>query len=473
MAIAVEIVAKKYLDVEAGTPIVVNMPAFLETDVDVYYGNASVKAVLNTDYTVELGGDFSTFTVTPLAALLTKINALIAGDETEYNYITVRRELDYTSDVTPDGVRYTNFTSREFERNLMRLQQLSDRLNRALTLSPNFVGDAPNMELLEKSANATLAFNDDASAIVLGPTAGDVANAQANAAAAVAAKDAAETAGANAAASEAAAAASEAAAGDSEAKAQQWAEEAEDTEVEAGLYSAKHWAAKAAENAAGDAANIAFTPAGNIEATDVQAALEEIDNEKAEIGHSHANTVNPDSVSQAEAEAGTEAADRLWSPLRMAQAIAALTPPAEGVPSGSVMWFAANAAPTGFLKANGAAISRTTYADLFAAIGTTFGVGDGSTTFNLPDLRGEFVRGWDDGRGVDSGRGFGSAQTEAFKSHNHNIPFRYGGTGNSTTTELSGGPASGYSSGTFTAMASAGGTETRPRNIALLACIKY
>ena len=63
--------------------------------------------------------------------------------------------------------------------------------------------------------------------------------------------------------------------------------------------------------------------------------------------------------------------------------------------------------PTGWLKCNGAAISRTAYAKLFAAIGTVFGAGDGFTTFNLPDLRGEFVRGWDDGRGVDGGRAFG------------------------------------------------------------------
>lgn len=77
---------------------------------------------------------------------------------------------------------------------------------------------------------------------------------------------------------------------------------------------------------------------------------------------------------------------------------------------GQVAFFARSTAPTGWLKANGAAISRTTYAALFAAIGATFGAGDGSTTFNLPDLRGQFPRGWDDGRGVDAGRAFGSAQ---------------------------------------------------------------
>ena len=86
---------------------------------------------------------------------------------------------------------------------------------------------------------------------------------------------------------------------------------------------------------------------------------------------------------------------------------------------GTVSMFARSTSPIGWVKANGAALSRTSYATLFAAIGTTFGVGDGSTTFNIPDLRGEFLRTWDDSRGIDAGRAFGSAQIEALKSHAH------------------------------------------------------
>lgn len=86
---------------------------------------------------------------------------------------------------------------------------------------------------------------------------------------------------------------------------------------------------------------------------------------------------------------------------------------------GKVVAFAKSSAPSGFLKCNGAAVSRTTYAALYAAIGTTFGSGDGSTTFNVPDLRGEFVRGWDDARGIDSGRTFGSWQDGQNVSHTH------------------------------------------------------
>ncbi|MGR3484072.1 MAG: phage tail protein, partial [Paracoccaceae bacterium] len=77
---------------------------------------------------------------------------------------------------------------------------------------------------------------------------------------------------------------------------------------------------------------------------------------------------------------------------------------------GQVAHFAQAAPPDGWLVCDGAAVSRAAYAALYAAIGTTYGAGDGSTTFDLPDLRGEFLRGLDGGRGVDPGRTLGSAQ---------------------------------------------------------------
>lgn len=89
------------------------------------------------------------------------------------------------------------------------------------------------------------------------------------------------------------------------------------------------------------------------------------------------------------------------------------------VPAGMVMHFAGADAPSGWLVCDGSAVARADYADLFSAIGTVYGAGDGSTTFNLPDLRGEFLRGLDSGRGVDADRALGSAQEEAYKSHTH------------------------------------------------------
>jgi microcystin-dependent protein len=81
------------------------------------------------------------------------------------------------------------------------------------------------------------------------------------------------------------------------------------------------------------------------------------------------------------------------------------------VPAGTVSAFAGATAPDGFLLCNGGAISRAIYSDLFVAIGTTYGAGNGTTTFNLPDLRSEFIRGLDAGRGVDVARTLGSNQT--------------------------------------------------------------
>lgn len=72
------------------------------------------------------------------------------------------------------------------------------------------------------------------------------------------------------------------------------------------------------------------------------------------------------------------------------------------VPAGTIIQSASSVVPTGYLKANGQAVSRSIFARLFRAIGTTYGAGNGSTTFNVPDLRGEFIRGWDDGRNIDT-----------------------------------------------------------------------
>lgn len=145
-----------------------------------------------------------------------------------------------------------------------------------------------------------------------------------------------------------------------------------------------------------------------------------------------------------------------------------VTNASSGVKAGTVAYFAASTAPAGFIKANGAAISRSAYAALFAAIGTTYGSGDGSTTFNVPDLRGEFVRSLDDGRGVDSGRLIGTAQADELKSHNH------AGYGQGTFGTVN--PGSTWTNTAIQTTATTGatgGTESRPRNVAMLACIKF
>jgi microcystin-dependent protein len=170
------------------------------------------------------------------------------------------------------------------------------------------------------------------------------------------------------------------------------------------------------------------------------------------------------------------------------------------VPSGGIMAFAMNSAPSGWLAANGSAVSRTLYAALFAAIGTTYGAGDGSTTFALPDLRGYFVRGsGTNSDGTASGT-FGAKQAASLLNHTHsgttagasadhthaytryntllnNVSIFSGGGVNgiwqNTTTQLTGGVSADHAHGFTTGNPSVGGgSETRPANIAMLYCIK-
>lgn len=159
------------------------------------------------------------------------------------------------------------------------------------------------------------------------------------------------------------------------------------------------------------------------------------------------------------------------------------------VPSGAIMDFAMSTPPDGWLECNGAAISRTTYANLFAAIGTTWGAGDGSTTFNVPNLRGTVRRSWDHGRGLDSGRAFASYQADNNKAHTHSGTTNANGNHRHSYTrpESQGFWASaiaGYTSagGAYTSYAgdhshsfetnSAGGSEATMKNYAVLTCIK-
>ncbi|WP_239326180.1 phage tail protein [Snodgrassella gandavensis] len=161
-------------------------------------------------------------------------------------------------------------------------------------------------------------------------------------------------------------------------------------------------------------------------------------------------------------------------------------------PAGAVMYFAMDAAPVGWLKANGAAVSRTLYANLFAAIGIRFGAGDGKTTFNLPDLRGEFLRGWDDGRGLDAKRIFSSPQSDAVQDWTAGFTYQRaelrrkyelieGGFKIKAMNEIGLGNPLDHAEGWSVGFGVLGpginnvartANETRPHNIAFLACIK-
>jgi len=139
---------------------------------------------------------------------------------------------------------------------------------------------------------------------------------------------------------------------------------------------------------------------------------------------------------------------------------AAVPPPAQSVPPGVMALDAAPTPPTGWLACNGQLVSRTTYAALFARIGTTYGAGDDSTTFAVPDFRGIFPRGHSFDGPIDAGRVFGSLQAEETKSHTH-----------ATVTGSANVALGQYPISTVGAN-SIGGVETRPVNRSCAIIIK-
>lgn len=159
------------------------------------------------------------------------------------------------------------------------------------------------------------------------------------------------------------------------------------------------------------------------------------------------------------------------------------------MPAGAVIQHAGTTAPTGYLACNAAEVSRSTYAALFSAIGTLYGAGDGSTTFNLPDMRGLFVRGagahgtmTKAAGGAFDGGSVGATNNDKFQAHYMNRNSSavteqvLSGSGGSDYTgggkavnglTTTGGPVTDGSNGTPRT-----GNETKPASISLLYCIK-
>ncbi|MCY7258999.1 tail fiber protein [Pseudomonas protegens] len=163
--------------------------------------------------------------------------------------------------------------------------------------------------------------------------------------------------------------------------------------------------------------------------------------------------------------------------------IEALLKNMSALPVGAMVPFPKGTVPAGFLEVDGSVQSAATYPDLAAYLGTTFNTGgEGAGNFRLPESRGEFLRGWDHGRGVDAERSPGSWQADAFQGHYHASaadtarPYSTGGTvgdylarfgtGNPTTNGVRDAINNGVDGTPRTA------SETRPRNLAVMWCIK-
>lgn len=158
-------------------------------------------------------------------------------------------------------------------------------------------------------------------------------------------------------------------------------------------------------------------------------------------------------------------------------------------PPGAIIAYGGATAPAGWILCNGQAISRTEFSRLFTAIGTAFGPGNNSTTFNVPDLRGLFLRGRDGGRGADpdrdsrqslnggnSGDNVGSYQGDLFRAHIHTFvgnTVSRGGNGG-TGRDLAVGDSFDFQTYTPSGTISqTGGNETRPQNLSVNYIIRY
>ena len=150
-------------------------------------------------------------------------------------------------------------------------------------------------------------------------------------------------------------------------------------------------------------------------------------------------------------------------------------------PVGTVIAFAGQRGPAGgWLKCNGAAVHRNTFKALYGVIAYTYGMGVNSWWFRLPDMRGEFLRGFDDGAFVDKGRVFGSWQRDAFGNHAHLVNTMHPALNYQSPYQVTGitpywrrrGRLGNFSYGQKLTNYN-GAIETRPRNIAMSFWIKF
>ncbi|WP_228533537.1 phage tail protein [Pseudomonas sp. UFMG81] len=150
----------------------------------------------------------------------------------------------------------------------------------------------------------------------------------------------------------------------------------------------------------------------------------------------------------------------------------ALLNTASALPVGAMLPFPKGSVPAGFLEVDGSVQSAAVYPDLATYLGGAFDKGDeGAGNFRLPDSRGEFLRGWDHGRGVDLQRTLGSTQPHSMQSHNHEM---WAGGLYASVSSTNGGAAAPWVNGSAIVMktGTAGGDETRPRNLAVMWCLK-
>lgn len=423
-----------FLNVIANVGVAVNIKAFDPDTVSVTYCDAAILAGAGVDYIIALDPDTFLITVTPLQPMIDKINAQILLDPTDINIMTVTRELPLTSDLDATDGFLRQKIADNFDKFMMVIQQVLGGAEAATQLINDAIQASATVELFQSlylgAQGIFPATDNDGKPLIAGAWFYYTVNHLTY------------------------------------------------------IYSGTAWQLLSAYMRT-------YTTVALIRAADPSGLIEGdliyLRTSNA-IGDFYQHTlINPG------ADDGVKillsaTAGHWYTRQSSAQYVPVTTD--QLVPAGAIIWALTNTPIAGYKELNGQVLSRASFPALFThangggniisdtawlagnAAGTTDGnysTGDGSTTFRIGNMQGNFARGWDNTRGVDAGRAIGTGQAHAFKDHTHTA-------GQAGSTTASPGSATGFGSflgSIATGNASTGaGTETRPRNVAGMFMVK-
>lgn len=418
-----------FLNVIANVGVAVNIKAFDPDTVSVTYCDAAILAGAGVDYILALDPDTFLITITPLQPMLDKIAAQIVLDPTDINIMTVTRELPLTSDLDATDGFLRQKIADNFDKFMMVIQQVLGGAEAATKLINDAIQASATVELFQSlylgAQGIFPATDNDGKPLIAGAWFYYTVNHLTY------------------------------------------------------IYSGTAWQLLSAYMRT-------YTTVALIRAADPSGLIEGdliyLRTSNA-IGDFYQHTlINPG------ADDGVKillsaTAGHWYTRQSSSQYVPATT--TQLVFAGATVFQLSTAIQAGYLECNGQVVSRASFPALFAhanasgniisdtawQAGTNhstdgkFSTGDGSTTFRIPQLQGMFPRGWDNGRGVDTGRTIGSGQVDAVKDHTHhaNGPTTTGTGGSGGATNF----AFGNTSQATTGMDIGGGvTETRPVNVA-------
>lgn len=424
-----------FLNVIANVGIAVNIKAFGPDTVSVTYCDAAITAGSGVDYILALDPDTFLITVTPLQPMIDKINAQILLDPTDINIMTVTRELPLTSDLDATDAFFRQKIADNFDKFMMVIQQVLGGAEAATKLINDAIQASATVELFQSlylgAQGVFPATDNDGKPLIAGAWFYYTVNNLTY------------------------------------------------------IYSGTAWQLLSAYMRT-------YTTVALIRAADPSGLIEGdliyLRTSNA-IGDFYQHTlINPGADDGAKILLSATAG-HWYTRQSSSQYVPATT--TQLVFAGATMFQLSTVVPAGWLECNGQVVSRTSFPALFSHANTSgnivsdatwlagtnhstdgkFSTGDGSTTFRIPQLQGMFPRGWDNGRGVDTGRTIGSGQLDQFQDHGHAVSAPVAATGISPGAAPN---AAALVTATSTGNSNSGraGTETRPLNVAGMFLIK-